>query len=345
MKSLISIHANGNSLSLLCKLIISQNNQHDNKIYLHFLFIHDILLNILERKELNLMGLFNGYLKEGPGVEKDAPKKHRFFLFFELFGRKFSKLIILNLLYFLTLIPFIIGAFATLAFNPEIFVDGVLSISALQTQPLIVLSGDIVGMIILFLSLFILGPSTAGFTYVIRNFQREQHAWVASDFYDHFKKNFKQGSIVAIIDAIVYLLIYVAFVFYAYMAKDISPEMAQMSPILLGAVGLFAIIYTWMHYYIYVMMVTFDLSVKDIMRNAFLFALAKFPLNIFITIVCGAIIFLSVYYSFVGIILAIIITLSLLGYIIVFSVYPTIDNYLITPSKQMSSEKVNEMTE
>ena len=40
------------------------------------------------------MSIFNRYLKEGPGVEKDAPQKHRFFLFFELFGRKFTKLIL-----------------------------------------------------------------------------------------------------------------------------------------------------------------------------------------------------------------------------------------------------------
>ena len=60
------------------------------------------------------MGLFNGYLKEGPGVPKNAKEKHRFFLFFELFGRKFSKLIQLNMLYVVLLIPFIFGLFSSL---------------------------------------------------------------------------------------------------------------------------------------------------------------------------------------------------------------------------------------
>lgn len=51
-------------------------------------------------------GLFN-YSKPGPGVDKDAPKKKRFFYFFELYGRKFWKLIELNLLYLLCCIPIV----------------------------------------------------------------------------------------------------------------------------------------------------------------------------------------------------------------------------------------------
>lgn len=51
-------------------------------------------------------GLFN-YSKPGPGVDKDAPKKKRFFYFFELYGRKFWKLVELNLLYLLCCIPIV----------------------------------------------------------------------------------------------------------------------------------------------------------------------------------------------------------------------------------------------
>ena len=51
-------------------------------------------------------GLFN-YSKPGPGVDKNAPKKKRFFLFFELFFRKFWKLIQLNLLFLVCCIPIV----------------------------------------------------------------------------------------------------------------------------------------------------------------------------------------------------------------------------------------------
>ena len=278
------------------------------------------------------MGLFNGYLKEGPGVSKNQKEKHRFFLFFELFGRKFSKLICLNMLYVAMLIPLIIGLFSSLLVNPLLFGEGGINTAILSTQPLIQFSGNLVGMIIFALSLILAGPATAGFTYVIRNFQREEHAWVMSDFFEHFRKNFKQSVAMAFLDAVVYFLLYVAFVFYAYMIKDVNPGMAQMSPVLIAAVVVLAVIYTWMHFYIYTMMVTFRLSLKDILRNAFIFAIGKLPLNLLITIICLAIAIASVYFIFIGGILAVLITVSLVGFIVVFSVYPTIDNYLLAPA-------------
>lgn len=288
------------------------------------------------------MGLFNNYLKEGPGVEKDAPEKHRFFLFFELFGRKFSKLIQLNILYAVTLIPLFLGLIMTIKVNPEIFINGSLSLEMLKKVPVVVISGDIIGMIILVLSAFISGPATAGFTYVIRNFQREEHAWVMSDFLEQFKKNFRQGSIIALLDLVIYATAYVAIVFYSFMVKDWMPEIAGIAPILVAIVCMLSVIYTWMHYYIYVMMVTFKLTIKDIYRNSFLFALGKLPLNIFITLIVGAVILLSVYYTFIGSILAFIITIAFIGYVIIFSVYPTIDKYLLTPVSQIDIDNDDE---
>lgn len=51
-------------------------------------------------------GLFN-YEKEGPGIEKDAPKKKAFIVFFETFFRNFWKFISVNAVYLLLSIPII----------------------------------------------------------------------------------------------------------------------------------------------------------------------------------------------------------------------------------------------
>ena len=48
---------------------------------------------------------FGNYAKEGKGVSKNEPKKRSLFAFFELFFRKFWRLIKLNLLYLLACIP------------------------------------------------------------------------------------------------------------------------------------------------------------------------------------------------------------------------------------------------
>ena len=44
------------------------------------------------------LGMFN-YNKEGPGVDKNAPQKRGMVVFFEIFGRKFWKLMVAALLY------------------------------------------------------------------------------------------------------------------------------------------------------------------------------------------------------------------------------------------------------
>lgn len=49
-------------------------------------------------------GLFD-YSKPGPGISKDAPKKRGFIEFWEIFFRKFWKLLQVNLLYLVTSIP------------------------------------------------------------------------------------------------------------------------------------------------------------------------------------------------------------------------------------------------
>ena len=47
------------------------------------------------------MGLFGGnYMKEGPGVDKNAPKKKGFFLFWDIIIRKFTKMLGVNILHF-----------------------------------------------------------------------------------------------------------------------------------------------------------------------------------------------------------------------------------------------------
>ena len=54
------------------------------------------------------MGIFGGnYMKEGPGVDKNAPKKKGFFLFWDIVIRKFTKFMGVSMLYFVTSIIYL----------------------------------------------------------------------------------------------------------------------------------------------------------------------------------------------------------------------------------------------
>ncbi len=256
------------------------------------------------------MGLFSlkpDYVSDGPGVSKNAPKKHRFFLFFEVLFNKFFKLINLNFIYFLSLFT-IIG----------------------------------------------IGPATAGMTYVLRNFSREEHAFVWLDFKDAAFKNFKQSFIVALINFLGFgVLICSDFYYGSVYLKIDSPSLFHLLPF---AVSMFAtVIFLFMQYYLYIMIVTFDLNLKQLYKNALIFAFYGFPKNLITTLcigLCSLFIIdirgttvaigegaVPVFISTLGILLLITIFFSLTAFIAVFNAYSIIDKVMIAPYAEEEAKK------
>ncbi len=248
------------------------------------------------------MGMFSirpDYQSDGPGVSKNEPQKHRFFLFWDILFRKFTKLVNLNIIYFISLFT-------------------------------------IIGM----------GPATAGMTYVLRNFSREEHAFVWLDFKDAALKNFKQSFIVSLINTIGFVVLICADYYYGrtYLTID-NPSIFHLLPF---AVSMFAtVIFFFMQFYLYIMIVTFDLTLKQLYKNALIFAFYGFPKNLIITIgIAISTLFIvdiqgmrvaigegtiPVYISYLGVILIFLIYFSLVGFITVFNAYPIIDKVMIAP--------------
>lgn len=267
--------------------------------------------------------------KPGKGISKDEPKKRRFFVFFEIFFEKFTKLIELNFIYFIFLLPLILGIYYSVIINPLIETKA----DFLRYIP-VIFTPSWPGTILIAVSVFVTGPATAGFTFVLRNMQKREHTWIISDFFEHFKKNFVQGVAMSIIDIVGYVILYVAMMFYLYIMTQDAPEMGTVIPAL-GAVFVAAvtIVFTWAHFYIYTMMVTFKLDFGKLFKNSIIFAIAKLPLNIFITLIFAAIAALMVCLAdistvIVGVLFPVIL-LSLTGFITVFSTYPSIDKIMI----------------
>ena len=283
-----------------------------------------------------MAGFITKESKPGRGVSKDEPEKRRLFVFFEILGSKIGKLTQLNLIYTLAIFPLLFGLYFSLELNRNLT-----SISDIFKIPVFKIAPDSISLIILAVSLFITGPATAGFTYVIRNIQRREHAWVLSDFWEHFRKNFKQGFIMSVVDLVGYTLLYVVYYFYVYVAPVDMPQMGTVIPnIAAGLIIAVTVIFTWAHFYIYTMMVTFELKFSKLFKNAVIFAIGKLPLNIFITIIVGAVLAGCLYLFVLSpMVLAIIVGLilfSLIGLIVVFSTYPTIDKLML---KRVSENK------
>lgn len=269
------------------------------------------------------MGLFGrGFQKEGPGVSKDASQKRKFFLFFELYFRKFWKLIQLNMLYFIVNILSVLAICVML-----------MSLS-IQQEPGVIDGVALIAYGVLVLSGIILGPSTVAMCYVLRNYSNERHSFLMSDFFEHFKKNFKQAIPVGILSTIIPALFIFAIMYY-------SSIEGVMGIILLSVTAFCILIVASAFLYIYPVMVTFDLKLKDIIKNSIILALANFPVNIFVLIVDALILwgvtgYLSVYLVAV---LCMFILPATLGFINVFSVWGAIDKYLMPKKEDAEDEE------
>ena len=272
------------------------------------------------------------FYKPGPGVEKDEPQKIAPVRFFELYGRKFWKYLELNLVYFLILLPVIMYIYVFVYQN---------SVEALASAGIVLV--DIytlmldfsmmyfeyvpifIQIILLIASVICYGPAKAGMTYVLRNFTNERHSWL-SDMFDKAKENFRQGLFFGILDIIVCLVV---FYNLAYANGEGMMRIAKYLSIL------FFIFYGFMKRYIYQMIVTVNLSVFDIFKNAWLLSFIGIFRNVGVSLVncvlwVGTII-LIITFSMLEIPILACLIFSFTSYLGVFATYPLIKKYLVDP--------------
>ena len=268
------------------------------------------------------MGLFGrSYQKEGPGVSKDDVEKRKFFLFFELYFRKFWKLIKLNLLYFfvniISVLSMAVIVVSIIAPHEKGTVDGI----ALIAYGVLILSGIIVG------------PSTAALVYVLRNYANQRHSFMASDFFEQFKKNFKQSVPVGLLAMVLQAVFTFAIRYYAGINTLWGTGLLCLTT--------FCVLVVLSAYlYVYPIMVTFDLKLKQILRNSLIMAFANFPVNILVLIISGAILYgVFMLPDMIAVTLMMVIVPVTIGFVSVFSIWGAIDRYMMPKNEDTEDEE------
>lgn len=242
------------------------------------------------------MGLFGGgFSNPGPGVDKDAPKKKGLFLYAEIFVRKFWKLMQVNGIYFLCSIPFIILLYLMTPVSSAYLQQIAERTAAGQDVAQIQSAAELMVRMMFAVGVFTalgFGIAAPGYSYILRCFAREQHAWIWSDFKDKIKENWKQGLIVFIIDLVVLVFGLNALLFYFSAFKQTNGQSIWLFVCYLTA--LLLLIYVMAHFYLHQLMVTFKCSIKQLYKNAFILAFAKLPMNLLFAVL-GAGLFLVVF--------------------------------------------------
>ena len=224
--------------------------------------------------------LYYGKAGKADYTEMDMPK-NRISLFFLVLKDHFFDLIKVNFLQLVFWIPFLIWSFMNLIAVQSMDVDAMLAMENGTKMITDSIRGYLfVWLVGLIPCVAITGPSSAGSAYIMRNWARDQHAFLFSDFKDAFKGNWKQALASSVMTAFVPVLAYTAVTFYGELAGSNVVMLAPMI-IVFSAV----LMWTLMLPLIYPMMIGYELRLKDIFKNALLMACARLPQMLFARIV------------------------------------------------------------
>jgi len=135
--------------------------------------------------------------------EMDMPK-NRVSLFFMVLKDHVFDLVKVNLMQVIFWIPFLLWTYINLAAVQSIDTETVLAGADGAADLMSAISGyAMMWLIGLIPCIAITGPSSAGAAYIMRNWARDQHAFLFSDFKDAFKSNWKQALGVSALTSIV----------------------------------------------------------------------------------------------------------------------------------------------
>ena len=298
------------------------------------------------------MKLFSSekYTTPGKGVEKNAPQKPAFIRFFITLWSKKYKIMGLNAV-------FTLCNLLSVAFVPVLFACCVGLYSVVCPDTAINLDVYLKAMFfltVLFTSVpvFTTGPSQAGLTFVLRSFVKEEPCFVWHDFLSKARSNKGLSIKVSLINGIIGTLLALNATAYMVIANPENKTYAGAIPapvlFLFAAVIFFlSFLLIMMSLYQYHMIVTFNISLKQLYRNSFILVMVKWlpSLLIFLLhcVLVGLPVFLIPTYNYMSYVIVLILYIllypSLIGLITNYFIYPIIKKYMIdNPSADKSVE-------
>lgn len=196
-------------------------------------------------------------------------EKNSIFKFFEIAKIKFFKLIILNTIYVfvaLFLFSIVLGL-------QNLFVN-VLGINAIIVHLLI---GSVFALI---------GPIVGVITRLCVDYTREVPGFFLEDALLAFKKNWKQSLIISLLQYVAFIILYFTINFYFSFDPTKASSFESMLNTICSGVSIFAaLICVFMSYYLHTMAVTLKLTVREMLKNAFILSFAALLKNILLSVI------------------------------------------------------------
>lgn len=304
------------------------------------------------KKKFNLFDMN----RDGPGVSKDEkPLKPTLWNLPRLYCRKFTKLLTLNFIMLpIWIVPFLEAylyvtadsmatqshaAFSTLfgisQINPSPSVSSLINVFGFQTGIQTYDTTRIIVSIVFILILAALwGWINLGAAYITRELFKGEAVFIWNDFKYAVKRNLWQGLWLGVLDfACICLLAFDLFYFSMRGGTFVLDFM------FFAICGVFAV-YLFMRFYMYTILVTFNIKTIKLLKNSLIFSVLGIKRNLIgvagilaLLILNGGLllIFWSISAPFVGIfiILPVVYILPSIAYMKTYAAYPVIEKYMI----------------
>lgn len=237
------------------------------------------------------MGFFGGMDQPGPGVYIDDPQDGPIVSFFRMYSMKFFSLCLVNLFFVVANIPALIiacfiGGFLLPLISPALSIDQLtdtLSTVLKETSndpDAIAAVADQLYWLLIILAAFVLtgmllivfGPLQAALSNMYRNYARGYSSFYWQDFIKSFKDNWKQSLVNSFISIFITVVLMINIVFYASVYTGANgTAFAVVFSVLL-------FFFMCIQMYVYPMIVSLELNLLKIYKNALIFTIIRlFP--------------------------------------------------------------------
>ena len=279
------------------------------------------------------MPLFGNYERAGSGISKERSQKKPFFRFWEIFGRKFWKLLELNMILSLSVLP-LVAALAAVFYLGQTYTKAAVAIAAV--------------MLILFAAIF--GPNIAAVTKILRCFTMEKPCFIMETYWKTFKQSFKLACPLGLIDLLVAASVTSAVYVYPQVFEIVKEAGEGTAPVYYTLFVLtlsIAIMVLMMSFYGYLMIVSTDLSFRNILKNSLALSFMALKTNLLTLVISAAVmgvfVLLTFSYPLIMVFVWIFFPTAHVGFLIVFNCYPVIQKFVINPYYALRGEVSPEM--
>lgn len=178
------------------------------------------------------------------------------------------------------------------------------------------------------------GPATAAMTTLMRNIYLERPQFIFYDFWQAFKKNFKQSFAIGLIDVIFLCLAVFSYIFYTAHVDENDYYWFFFALAMAAEV-----IFLFINFYIYPQIVALDLKMGSIVKNSVILAFVNIKGNLISFAFYLIYVLLVLFFRNFVLIALPLVPLAWLGFITVFNCYPAIQKFIINPYYESIGEK------